>query len=227
MGSNPPWFRFYHEALDDPKVQKLSADTFRVWVNMLCLAARNGGFIPPISDVSFAFRVTSEIADEYVSNLVNVGLLDRFRNGSVRPHNWDSRQFKSDSSTERVKRFRKRSKTVPVTVDETDQSRAEQSRVIHPIVPLLELGEFKCARMTQEQHGKLASKLGGNLEAYIERFDRWVHELPEAKASGAKRKDRHAYESILAWFDRDVKDGKVKPSNLKNGKKVWQAHEYL
>ncbi len=130
---NAPWFRFYHEVLDDPKVQKLPPETFRIWVNMLCLACRNDGFIPPLSDVSFAFRVTPEIAKEFVSNLIELGLLDRSKNGSIRPHQWDSRQFKSDSSTERVKRFRKRFKTVSVTANETDQRQSRTENT--PIVP--------------------------------------------------------------------------------------------
>lgn len=130
-----PWFRFYNEVLDDPKVQRLAPDMFKVWVNMLCLASRNDGLIPPLNDVSFAFRVTPELAQEFVSRLIDCGLIDKGRNGVLKPHQWDSRQFKSDTSTERVKRFRKRSKTVTETVNETDQNRTEQNREEPPIVP--------------------------------------------------------------------------------------------
>ncbi len=128
MPHSVPWFRFYHEVLDDPKVQRLPAELFRVWVNCLCLAARNDGQIPPLSDVSFAFRETPEHCEILLQELVKAGLLDCFKGGILRPHNWDSRQFKSDSSTERVKRFRERSKKVSETLDETDQTRTEQSR---------------------------------------------------------------------------------------------------
>jgi len=31
------WFRMYAEVLDDPKVQRLSGDEFKAWVNILCL----------------------------------------------------------------------------------------------------------------------------------------------------------------------------------------------
>ncbi len=219
-----PWFRFYHEALDDPKVQRLPPELFRHWVNCLCLAARNDGDIPSIVDVSFAFRVSRQEAEKIVSDLVDVDLLDRFKGGKLRPHNWDSRQFKSDVSTDRVKRFRKRSKTVSVTADETDQNRTEQNREIPPIIPLLELGEFKRVKITQEQHDKLKAKLNGNLENFIVRFDLWVNEAPQAKASGVRRQDRHAYESILAWFDKDVKEGKIKPT-VEAAKR--SVHDYL
>lgn len=78
-----------------------------------------------------------------------------------------------------------------------------------PIPPLLEFGEFGWCRLTPEQHKKLTQRLNGNFASYANRFDRWVNEFPDAKANGVKRRDRHAYESILNWFDRDVKEGKV------------------
>ena len=31
------WFRFYHGALHDPKVQSLRPELFKFWVNLLCL----------------------------------------------------------------------------------------------------------------------------------------------------------------------------------------------
>lgn len=76
--------------------------------------------------------------------------------------------------------------------------------------PLKIFGEFQRVRLTADQHAKLIAKLNGNLETYIARFDLWVNEAPKAKASGVKREDRHAYESILNWFDRDLKEGKIK-----------------
>jgi len=53
-----PWFRFYTEVLEDPKVQTLDPEDFKHWVNLLCLAAKNDGIIPEIGNVSFALRET-------------------------------------------------------------------------------------------------------------------------------------------------------------------------
>jgi len=36
------WFRFYNDALDNPKVQLLPSDLFKTWVNLLCIASRFG-----------------------------------------------------------------------------------------------------------------------------------------------------------------------------------------
>mgnify|MGYP000848957835 CR=1 FL=1 len=37
--SNLPWFRMYHEARTDAKLRSLPDDEFRVWFNLLCMAA--------------------------------------------------------------------------------------------------------------------------------------------------------------------------------------------
>lgn len=113
-----PWFRFYAEALDDPKVQRLPAEVFKGWVNLLCLAKKNDGILPPLQDIAFALRVSDEYAWELIETLTKHGLLDNEGN-DYEPHNWNGRQYKSDVSTERVKRFRKRQQEVSGNGDET------------------------------------------------------------------------------------------------------------
>ena len=102
------WFRFYAEALNHAKVQRLSPDLFKAWVNILCMACNGDGNVTGnISDVAFALRVTEETAGQYVDDLVHAGLIDDL-DDYIKPHNWDERQFKSDSSKERVAAFRAR-----------------------------------------------------------------------------------------------------------------------
>jgi hypothetical protein len=118
------WFRMYDELLDDPKVQRLDPADFKAWVNLLCLASRNGGKLPAIEDIAFALRMDANGARTVVERLANATLIDR-RNGGADgmhyvPHAWDERQYKSDTSTERVKRFRQRSKTVTETPPDTE-----------------------------------------------------------------------------------------------------------
>lgn len=113
-----PWFRFYHESLDDPKVQKLPGDAFKFWVNLLCLAKRNNGKIPELDAVSFAFRMPKEGVEIFMGIMKMAGLVDERANG-LEPHNWKKRQPKSDSSTERVKQFRKRKCNVSSDVTDT------------------------------------------------------------------------------------------------------------
>lgn len=113
-----PWFRFYTEALDDPKVQRLPPHLFKTWVNLLCLAGQNGGMIPSIDDIAFKLRMSAQDAESHVSDLILAGLIDITENGRT-PHNWSARQFQSDCSTERVKKHRKIKAETPCNVSET------------------------------------------------------------------------------------------------------------
>lgn len=126
------WFRMYDEILDDPKVQKLDADDFRAWVNLLCIASKNGGVLPSVDDIAFALRRSLDDALTLLGRLLSATLIDKRSGGAdgfhYVPHGWDKRQYKSDASTERVKRFRERSKTVSETGPEPDtESDTEQS----------------------------------------------------------------------------------------------------
>lgn len=112
------WFRMYDELLDDPKVQRLSGDDFKAWVNILCLASRNNGALPAVEDIGFALRLDLKKISAVVSRLVSCGLLD-VEGDRFAPHGWNARQYKSDVSTDRVKQFRKRKKGVPGNADET------------------------------------------------------------------------------------------------------------
>lgn len=123
------WFRFYNDAVNDPKVQKLSGDMFKAWVNLLCLASKGDGAVVK-ADVQFLLRVTEKCARGIIEFMIEHNLFDD-RGDVVTPHNWDGRQFKSDASNDRVKRYRDRKRngecnvTPAVTVTPTEQNRAD------------------------------------------------------------------------------------------------------
>jgi hypothetical protein len=129
------WLRINEDCIDNPKILKLPADLRWQWVALLCVASKNDGILPPIDDVALCLRVPEAKAAEYITKLVKAKLIDSVGDDFV-PHNWDKRQFKSDSSTDRVKRFRDKKRNVSSSVSETvtetapEQSRAdtEQSR---------------------------------------------------------------------------------------------------
>lgn len=127
------WFRFYDSVVDDPKVQRLSLPSFRLWVNILCLASRNGGKLPSLVDMTFSLRMTEKQVVDGLESLEKAGLVDAEVDGVSTPHNWNGRQFKADVSTERVKRFRerqpKRDETVSCNVPEQIQSRADTEQI--------------------------------------------------------------------------------------------------
>jgi hypothetical protein len=114
------WFRFYHDAVNNPKVQRLPAQIFRFWVNALCLSAANDGWLPSIKDLQFSLRLSEAHLADFIGRLIDCELFDKEDQG-IRPHNWDKRQFKSDCSTDRVKRFRNVSETANETPPDTEQ----------------------------------------------------------------------------------------------------------
>jgi len=101
------WFRFYHEALDDLKVQSLPPVTFRHWVNMLCLAnlTTPRGTLPDMATIAYRLRVRPSKARELINEFVDRGLLNR-DGETLQPHNWKARQRVSDDVAERVRRHR-------------------------------------------------------------------------------------------------------------------------
>jgi hypothetical protein len=125
-GAMNTWFRLYNDVVHDPKVQDLSPKMFKFWINLLCLTSKHNGFLPPLTEISFALRLTEMKVQEGLDQLSLARLIDNTPQG-LRPHGWDNRQFKSDGSTERVKRFRERSGNVTVTVNETgpEQNRTD------------------------------------------------------------------------------------------------------
>lgn len=113
------WWRAYSSARHDPKVQRLSGDAFKAWFNLLCLASEHDGILPDISDVAYELRRSEEAAKKLLDDFIERELLDVTDRG-VTPHNWNGRQYKSDVSTPRVKRFRQRIRNVSETPSETE-----------------------------------------------------------------------------------------------------------
>lgn len=124
-----PWFRFYVEVLDDPKVQKLPPHLFKTWVNILCLASVHDGVLPPVDDISFRLRISTHDVQQQIDEMIGLGLLDIRRDKRLEPHNWMKRQFASDRSTDRVRKWRKEKAEKPCNADETlHETAPEQNR---------------------------------------------------------------------------------------------------
>ena len=112
------WFRFYSEALDDPKVQRLPGDLFKAWVNLLCLANEQDerGTLPSLDDITFRLRLDYQKCEDALLGLKRAGLLDLDPETDLYViHAWDKRQYKSDldaTATDRKKRQRERERYV-------------------------------------------------------------------------------------------------------------------
>lgn len=128
------WIRLYREALHDPKIVTLSDRQHRAWFNML-LMADDDGYLPHLRDIICHLRATSSDAVQLLNELVECGLVDVIRDvakGGAAPrfrmHGWEARQYRSDNSTERVKKHRAKTRNA----NETFQKRAADVAVTPP-----------------------------------------------------------------------------------------------
>lgn len=112
------WFRYYGDAINDPKVQSLPGELFKTWVNILCIASKHDGKLPPIDELRHLLRRRYDHLKRDFNELITRGLIDPIE-GGFEPHNWDERQYKSDSSTPRVQKHRGRTGNVTKPFRET------------------------------------------------------------------------------------------------------------
>lgn len=126
------WFRFYADAMRHPKVARLTDAQFRLWVELLSVAADRDGHIPPLEDLKHVLRRRLDHLSRGVDELITASLIDPLEVGYI-PHGWSKRQYKSDTSTDRVRKHRGKgnvSETSPETETET-----ETYKVIPPVSP--------------------------------------------------------------------------------------------
>ncbi|AFS52754.1 hypothetical protein [Leptospirillum ferriphilum] len=114
--SENQWLRLYNGILDDPKVQSLPGEIFKFWINVLCVASKNDGII---RDIPFYLRMPGTKVWKLMGDLRKAGLIDEV-DGVEMPHNWNGRQYRSDNSTERVRKHREKiRRNVPGNNNET------------------------------------------------------------------------------------------------------------
>ena len=122
------WWRAYDEAVDDAKLILLTDKLHRAWFNLLCVASSNGGVLPEKEVYAVKLRMPVAKASALVEELIRRRLFEE-ENGQIVPHNWNGRQYKSDVSTERVKRFRNGKRNVSETSPEAEaNSKSETGR---------------------------------------------------------------------------------------------------
>lgn len=118
-----PWFRMYAEFATDPKVQMMSEADQRRFIMLLCMRCGNDAVTLHDDEVAFQLRISAEDWAQSKDRFLSKGLIDK----DNQPTAWESRQFISDSSAERVRRHRakksedaKRQRNVTETPPDTD-----------------------------------------------------------------------------------------------------------
>lgn len=107
-----PWFRLYHEFDSDPKVQSMSEAMQRRLVMLFCSRCR--GETLHETERAFHWRISEDELAKTKALFTEKGFIE----GDWELVNWNRRQFLSDSSTDRVRRYRqgkKQDETLHVT----------------------------------------------------------------------------------------------------------------
>lgn len=121
------WFRMYTEFSTDPKVQMLSEVMQRRLVMVFCMRASNSLVTLHETEIAFQLRISDDELKETKRSFVSKGFIDE----SWNVLNWDKRQFRSDSSTERVSRHREKKRKESngdVTLQKRRSNAPEQNR---------------------------------------------------------------------------------------------------
>lgn len=135
----------YANFMGDPVVQSLAFEDQRHYVVVLCMKC-DGLLDRKVASgvrdrlIARALGLDINASEEAKRRLMEVNLVTE----KWQPKGWEKRQFKSDGSTERTRKYRKRKETenVPETPEErsrnvtvTDQNRTEQNRTETVVKP--------------------------------------------------------------------------------------------
>ena len=122
-----PWLRLYREVVTDPKLCRLSGSARFVWIVLMCLANDNGrveiadGVPYDRGDIANLAGVGNDTVDDAFAWFIKTKMIRTDATGNITLNNWNKRQFKSDDSTERVRKHRaKRECNAGVTPPDTD-----------------------------------------------------------------------------------------------------------
>lgn len=230
-----PWFRLHTDFLTNGRIKLLSFEDRCHFVELLCLKA-SGGLEQFKSDaelqlrrVAKALELSDTDADECRSRLIAVGLID----DKFEPCGWDKRQYQSDNSTARTRRWRDKKKQeetksnecvtevgrhrdVTVTAPETDtESESEKERGASRFAP-------KGFKPTKENHewavgkGLLASEISQETEKFLNY--EWVKPLRDWQRAWRNwilkslefRKQRVGESAVVTTEDMAAKHGVVR-----------------
>lgn len=106
------WIRLYKASMHNPKIVTLNDRQHRGWHNCLLMADETGT-LPKMRDMACHMRMTVQEAEQILCELVEAGLIDIVGIAPARVfkmHDWNTHQYVSDNSTERVKKFRNKNK---------------------------------------------------------------------------------------------------------------------
>jgi hypothetical protein len=107
------WFRAYSADIDNYRLQTLPVAVRWFWFELHCLASTTGGILPDHEQIAFRLREPEHHVVAAIDVLISAKLLVMDcapgEEPRLRLEGWADRQFVADNSTERVRRFRRKS----------------------------------------------------------------------------------------------------------------------
>lgn len=119
------WFRLYAEFATDPKVQMMPEAMQRRLIMLFCLQCGNGIETFHETERETALCFALRITESELSETKDLFLKRGFINPDWTIKNWGKRQYSSDSSTERVKKYRERQKSAQKSTETGHAERDE------------------------------------------------------------------------------------------------------
>jgi hypothetical protein len=175
----------------------MPAELFKAWINLLCLAKENDGLLPSIGDIAFRLRITEAAANSLVEELANRELLDS-DGETLKPHNWDGRQFLSDDDpTAAIRARRYRNKTREITDGVTrDDNRDDTGGDTAPPLP----PEQRQSRAETEQSSAPSRAKPRSVRRPTTCDEDFLAEL-QANPAYVMFDVRRLYHKMMAWCD--------------------------
>lgn len=128
------WFRMYADAVDDEKLRLLAFEDRWHFVALLCLKANGTLDSPaPFLERRIAVKLGVQLREleEIKRRLQEVALIDE----NWQPLAWSKRQFPSDSSAERTRKWRERHRDADVTSHERHRDVLDTDTEQNPPLP--------------------------------------------------------------------------------------------
>jgi len=234
--SGMPWFRMYSEMVDDPKVGKLPDAEFRLWVELLCLACscgENGDTGMTVDDLNWKLRrnVSETLLKLEYNKLIITHETNERKTIGIK--NWEKRQFPSDKSTGRVRKYRENKQIINVSrnVTETLQKRncngvdtdtdTDTDTDINktPISPLPKKQKSTFAPPTIQEVESFFSEKGYSLSTADKAFE--YYSTADWKDSKGNKVQNWKQKMISVWFKEENRDHKPKTQT------ICQSHQML
>jgi hypothetical protein len=203
------WFRLYHRIIDDEKLRLLAFEDRWHFVALCCL--KGDGWLDEPDDslrqrkIAVKLGVQVRELEEIGRRLQEVGLIDE----SLSPVAWDELQYRSDNSSERVKKYREKQKrnaskrvsNVSVTVQDTDtdtdiEPKGSCETGVSPVRPseiieawnitAADLGLPRIVKLTADRKRKLAARCK---DSTLEEFQQALESIRRSKFLQGGNKD--------------------------------------